>query len=445
MSGPIVAMTVRNAVVHDTRVLREARALADVGYEVVVVGLQAANSGGAPSDESIGGVRIVRVQASGALLTIVNKVILAPGAADGFVKRLVRRARLLRRPGRDVVVARTALSGGFGALSRILRMSLGPLRTAARAYAFQVTAGRAMAALQPAVYHCHDFNTVWAGRTAAKIHPAPVIYDAHELYVHQNLPRFTRRRKVLVRVVERAIARKAAAVITVNGSIADHLQRVYRIERPTVVRNIPTSAPASTPAPVLRALTGDAPILLYLGAITFGRGIAPVIRALPEIPGARLVCMGPVVREEYRGTLEALARSLGVGDRVVFEPPVAPEHVVTVSARATVGLCLIENVCLSYYLSLPNKLFESMHAGLPIVGSDFPEIGSLIERYGFGLTCDPADPAAIAAAIRKVLDDPALAAEMSAKALAAAADHTWALEAQVLQDLYARVAPLGAA
>lgn len=442
MTRPVVAMAVRNGVVHDTRVLREARALADVGYDVVIVGLRRADLG---ESEERDGVRIVRVEPQSVLLTLLTKVLLAPGAADRSVKRLVRRARMLRHPGQDVVVARTALSGVFGFKSRLLRIALGPLRTGLRAYAFQVTAGRAMAALRPVAYHCHDFHTVWAGRTAARIHPAPVLYDAHELYLHQNLPRFTRRRKVFVRFFEGMCARSAAAVITVNGSIAEYLERAYAIPRPVVVRNIPAGTPATTPVPSLPALAGSGPILLYLGGITTGRGIASVIRALPEVPDARLVCMGPVVRETTRDGFISLARSLGVDDRVRFEPPVAPEHVVAVSAQATVGVCLIEDVCLSYRLSLPNKLFECMHAGLPIVGSDFPEIAGLIERYGFGLTCDPADPSAIASAIRKIIDDPALASAMSAKALAAAAEHTWEHEATVLQDLYARIAPIGAA
>lgn len=418
-------MCVRNAVIHDARVRREARALADAGFTVTVVG---ALRGDAPPREERDGYTIVRVLPRSVLLSLVTKLTLAPRVIDRILKRIVRRLRMLAGAPHDLIVERTMFSGPL----EKLRRTLDPLRLALQAHAFQVVAGRAMAALQPAVYHCHDFNTLWAARVARRIHPAPFVYDSHEIYLHQSLPRFTRRRKILVRVVEGFMITRAAAVVAANASYGAHLAAFYDIPMPTVVRNIPDDLSAER-----TLVQPDAPpTLLYVGGIVRGRGIAQSIRALREIDGARLVCIGPVVREAYREEYEELARSLGLADRVSFEPPVPPHEVVETAARATVGLCLIEDVSLSYRLSLPNKLFECMHAGVPVVGSDFPEIGGLIERYGFGLTCDPADPSAIARAVNQILRNPTLAAEMRERALAAARENTWDAEADVLRDLY---------
>lgn len=421
-------MVVRNAVIHDARVRREARALVEAGYEVTVVG---ARRGEAAATEQRDGYTIVRVVPHTLILAIVTKLTLAPRVLDRVLKRLVRRVRRLLGAPRDLVIERTMLSAPLEALRR----SLDPMRLALQAHAFQVVAGRTMAALKPAAYHCHDFNTLWAARVARRIHDAPFVYDSHEIYLHQSLPRFTRGRKILVRTVEGMMIKRAAAVVAANASYGEHLSNFYNIIPPTVIRNIPDD---------LGAIRGpsqpdDPPILLYVGGIVSGRGIAQVIRALPDIERARFVCMGPVVRDAYRDEYEKLARDIGVADRVSFLPPVAPHEVVDVAARATIGMCLIEDTSLSYRLSLPNKLFECMHAGVPVIGSDFPEIGGLIDRYGFGLTCDPSDVSAIAKAVNMILNDPALETKLRERALDAARDNTWRAEADILRALYARL------
>jgi glycosyltransferase involved in cell wall biosynthesis len=115
---------------------------------------------------------------------------------------------------------------------------------------------------------------------------------------------------------------------------------------------------------------------------------------------------------------------------------VAPEDVVGVAANASVGLCTIRNVGLSYYLSLPNKVFEYIHAGLPVVVSDFPELRRLVETYGLGVTCDPEDPRSIAKAIETVSENP-VSERMREGARHAAQTLTWTRESMKLVDLYA--------
>lgn len=401
-SRPRVAMVVRNAILHDARVLRCARALSEVA-DVTIFGER--RKGSSPG-ERIGPIQIERIQGAGLMLTVVTKLALLASRAGA--------------PGR-----------------RIRRSIIEPMRVAARAYAFQTTAARHMAALKPAVYHCHDFNTVWAGVRARRIHRAPMIYDAHELYAYQSLPRFTRRRRLMVRLVERYVIRRAGAVISANDSFADRMHEMYGGTRATVVRNVPempdgveVDIDAERPQP---------PVLLYLGAIVDGRGIPAAIRAVAQIDGVVLRCVGPVVRQQCKEDYKALARELGVSDRVTIEPPVPPGDVVAFAAEATIGLCLIEDVAVSYRLSLPNKLFECMHAGLPLVGSDLPEIRRLIDRHGFGLTADPEDTDSVVRALRTILSDEALARKMRENALAAAKEHTWEKEAAIIREVFDRV------
>jgi glycosyltransferase involved in cell wall biosynthesis len=86
---------------------------------------------------------------------------------------------------------------------------------------------------------------------------------------------------------------------------------------------------------------------------------------------------------------------------------------------------MIENLGQSYYLSLPNKLFEYFAAGLPVIGSDFPEIGQVLRTSGAGIAVDPAEAGALAAAINLVLGDADMVMRMKQQATTAAATYTW--------------------
>jgi glycogen(starch) synthase len=117
--------------------------------------------------------------------------------------------------------------------------------------------------------------------------------------------------------------------------------------------------------------------------------------------------------------------------------PVPPAAVGSALAGAAVGLCLIQPICRSYELSLPNKLFEYAAAGVPVLASDLPVIGELVRRDGFGALAPADDPHTIAASLERLLEPDSwrLAAQC---ALAFAATHSWASEAQTLATAYRR-------
>ncbi|MFN2640576.1 MAG: glycosyltransferase [Actinomycetota bacterium] len=477
-TAPLVAMIVRNPVVHDARVLREAETLVENGYRVVLFGIKSKED--MATEEMFRGVRIVRLTPRSASLTFINTMMNAARGAERLRRRGSRQRRMLEDDaakdglGRAVSQAyrrgpRSGLSATLLAPSAMFRrrrlIETAPMehqdaadssvlgkglrtantlsrrvfmrpRSAAIALAFLKTAAKAMADIKPDVYHCHDFNTVWAGYRAVERWKAPLVYDSHEIYAHQNVAHPTRRRRWFVEAVERRVLKRAAAVITVNESIADYLARRYKIARPVVVMNVPWKSTPVAPAELPEPFRDDGLKILYLGGIMRGRGLEGAIRATALIPEAKLIMMGPVMRPMYQESLAKLAAELGIGDRVFFVPPVPPEAVTAVAAHATVGLAMINNICLSYYYSLPNKIFESMHAGLPVVASNFPEIRRVVEAYTVGVTCDPEDPAAIAAAIRAVIEDPQRYEQMRQNAKAAAALFTWDREAEKLRELY---------
>jgi glycosyltransferase involved in cell wall biosynthesis len=183
------------------------------------------------------------------------------------------------------------------------------------------------------------------------------------------------------------------------------------------------------------SIPGDQKLLIYVGGITFNRGLEELILSLDELPDCYLVCMG-YGNEQFKQHLLDLALKTGVEDRFSFFGPVPTDEVIHFAAGADLGVAPIANACVSYYYCSPNKLFEYMNAGLPVIASNFPELEKVVLGHGIGLTFDPSSPPAIARAARQILDDPGLANEMRRNALSASGKYNWENEALKLVGIY---------
>jgi glycosyltransferase involved in cell wall biosynthesis len=131
--------------------------------------------------------------------------------------------------------------------------------------------------------------------------------------------------------------------------------------------------------------------------------------------------------------LEDLVVERGLTSKVRFFGPVPNADLISYSASADIGLANIVNSSVSYNTSLPNKLFEYAMAGIPVVGSDSPEIGRVVTEEHIGEVCDADDPEALALAITTILEDPSRYAPGLEHA---AATYNWQVEQRKLLDLY---------
>jgi glycosyltransferase involved in cell wall biosynthesis len=407
-----VCMIVRNPCVRDARVLKEAKVLAEAGHDLVVIAIA---EPGVPDAEEKDGFRIRRVDP---LPTWVRRTLRLPGIARGGWDRKPvvgggappgTRRRWWQVAFRDALVTR------------------------------QLT--RAALAAPAEVYHAHDLNTLAAALAAARRHGARLVYDSHELYpeiaglVPRERARWTR--------VERRLIGSPDAVVAPSEGLADELARRYSIARQRVVMNCPPAGPApDRAASRLRALRRDGEALLvYAGGYTQNRGLDNLIRATGLLDGTRLVMVG---FGGVEGELRALAARERLGDRVVFHEPVAHEEVVPLVAGADVGLAPYLPLGLNNALAAPNKLFEYLHAGLPVAGSDLGDIRAVVEEHRVGGVFDAADPSSIATTVRALLADPDELAAMRARALAVAPRYSWQAQAAVLREIYETLAPRGA-
>jgi glycogen(starch) synthase len=176
------------------------------------------------------------------------------------------------------------------------------------------------------------------------------------------------------------------------------------------------------------------PLVIYVGGLMPGRGLEQTIDALALAPGMRLRAIGPG-SERYRAALMARARNAGVEDRLELEPAVPPTSVAAALKDATAGLCLIQPVCRSYELTLPNKLFEYAAAGVPVLASDLPVIAAVVRAQGLGEVVSPDDPEAIATALRQ-LSEPRRWSEAARRTREFATANEWNRESRTLAGAY---------
>src|SRR5215207_140864 len=414
--GRTALIIVRSPATHNSRELREAQILRDLGYRPRILGVVSEQV--RERQATVQGIPVTR---------------LSPTSPLSWVKMWLGKSRSpsTAAPGSAGSPSRNADAGGATSLAIRVHRWFWTIDYYRRAVA-------AVRDLRPDLIHCNDYNTMWVGVAARLMFGATVVYDCHELWPDRNLrpePRWW------LLACEFLFVRGAHRTITASPGYAEIMARRYRIPPPQVIRNIPADAPPdASAAGDLTAHPADAspatgePFVVYVGALTSGRGLEVSIRAVARVPGARLRLVGPS-HDHYRAELGELARREGVADRVEMAGAVPPGRLLDAIREASVGLVLIEPVCLSYRMSLPNKLFEYVAAGIPVLGSDLPSIGRLIVEHQIGLLAQPDEVSDIAAKLGEMLE-PRRNHEFRLAVRTAAERLRWEGESQLLADTY---------
>jgi len=301
------------------------------------------------------------------------------------------------------------------------------------------------ARIRPDLVHAHDLNALPIGWAIARLTGARLVYDSHELWADRSPGE--RRPGWFLRAglkAERFFGRRSDAVITVSDGIADLLRRDAGLRVDGIVRNLPEPAPPSSDSerggPLRRALGvgPDAPVLLYQGGLHPGRGLEGLVEAAARLPRASLV-LAFLGAGSLRAALEERAAALSLGSDVRFLEAVPPGELLEWTRGATLGLHPIEARGLNHRYCLPNKLFEYIQAGVPVLVSDLPEMRRVVEEYRVGETCPPGDPAALAERIGVMLSDPARLATYRRNTIRAASELNWNREKGRLAEVYRRL------
>ncbi|WP_323757909.1 glycosyltransferase [Roseivirga sp.] len=378
MAKKRVFSVVFNDLRNDNRVLNQAFSLASEGYDVTLMGIQRKTS--LPTEEQLNGVKIIRKR---------------------MMNNTIERIKYVR------------------AVYFILFVWLQFFRQARVKYD---------------IIHCHDLNTLQFGvlMKFIKLGKVKLIYDAHEYETQRN--GLHGLKWTYVKLKERLLIRFCDRVITVGPTIADEYVRLYGIEKPVVILNCPILRSEEVIKKNLFreqfGIPASKKIFLYQGYLYPGRGIEVILEAFDQLNLADgvLVFMG-------EGTLtDEIKKHKKYGESVFVHPFVLGDVLLGYTSSADCGIAFIEDISLSDRYCLPNKLFEYIAAGLPVISSGLPDLKKFINTYKVGTAADSNNVEGFIQAFNNLpnLDSPELARHiLNTRAL-----FNWGTQEKILFELY---------
>lgn len=402
----------------DRRIVLEGQSLAARGFNVTIV----ADLGSVVKDElTYPGVVLCNV------LTTPGGNPVLPGKSVFSVMKGVAKKALARWP-----AGHTAVRKAFFYIYYLLQPSgnarLSPLEEHYEGRALEIPAD---------IYVACDLPMLPPAFRAASERGSLLVYDAHEFYTEQ-ISLVSPERRTLVEAEKRLIS-KAHLVLTINESIADLFSMRYGVEKPEVIYNCTSPPPAFSREAhhnIIReklSLSRDVKVVLFQGGYLHGRNLeALVMSARHFSDGVMLVLLG---YGEYRAHLEKLASRHGKG-RVFFLDAVSQEELLAHSASADLGIIPYQPVDLNTKFCTPNKFFEFIQAGLPVLADvKLEELRRYIERERIGFLSDLSTPEVIAEAVNRIVAAEASLMEARALVNALAPRVSWEQEGKRFADL----------
>jgi glycosyltransferase involved in cell wall biosynthesis len=287
-------------------------------------------------------------------------------------------------------------------------------------------------------YHAHDITALPACYLAAVLRGKALVFDAHELPLTQD---YIMRRPLLTRFSRgllRLMMRRCTQTITVSPPLVSELSRLYGGPTATLVRNIPEyqEPPRDRRLHHHFGLPPSTKIALYQGGFQSNRSLDILVRAATSLKtGTVIVLMGAGSHREH---LADLIAELRVGDRVKLKEFVPYAELLAWTGSADLGLTIFTpDVSLSIRHCLPNKLFEYLMAGVPVLSTRLDAVVDLTHHYGVGRCVESTDPQAVAQAIDSLLADSNELHAMRERALRACkSELRWDVEALNLIAMY---------
>ena len=411
----------------DRRIIQQAVTLQTMGHHVILI---AGSLNGLSSFEWIQGVRVERFVATP--LAFFDKVVsnIFHGIFRGRIDRFLK-SRHPKHSSFEVESDEPQES-----MSRILRLLLLLLpRRHSLSFSERSLLER-VKFYSPDIMHVHDLPQLRLGSVAAKIFSVPLVYDAHELYTEiGTLSKFNRFK---LRRIENRYIKSCSAVTTVNPYIAAEMANRYEIEMPRVILNTLSFERPPQPENILRLFL-DLPIrneiVLYQGWMSPERGLDLLITAFSRVKdSAHLVFMG---YGDCQESLKNQCKVLGIENRVHFVPPVPQDELLAWTMCADVGVIPYPAIDLNHKFCSPNKLFEFIHAQVPIVANDLPFLRDVIVGEGIGVVAPIQDCQAFASAIESCLERALSLDEIYPAALVSARiKFSWSSQENILRSIF---------
>ncbi len=280
----------------------------------------------------------------------------------------------------------------------------------------------------------NDLDTLLPNFIISRLKNIPLVYDSHEYFT--ETPEVINRRfvKKTWEFIEKMIFPKLKDVFTVNESIAKIFEKKYNVHV-NVLRNIPpTFKPSVIKGKTELGLPENKNIIILQGAgINIHRGAEELIESLLYLDHILLLIIGS---GDVIELLKRQAKSLNLETKVRFIPKIPYNELYNYTVHAEIGFSLDKGTNPNYRLSLPNKLFDYIHAGTPVLVSQMVEIKRIVTQYQVGEFIESHEPRHIADKIRNMLENPEKLAFYRRNCISAAKELCWENEEKILKSVY---------
>lgn len=285
------------------------------------------------------------------------------------------------------------------------------------------------------ILHSNDLDTLLANYLAHKVKGGKLVYDSHEYFL--EVPELIARPRVkkIWGAIERFIFPYLKHVFTVNKSIADIYEAEYGIPV-KIMRNVPmlqndTSIQLKTKQEL--GLPENKKIILLQGAgINVDRGSEEILTAMQWIDAVFLI----VGSGDVLPKLKEMVKNLNLTDKVIFTGRVPFQKLQEYTKIADVGVTVDKDTNLNYRYSLPNKLFDYIHADIPVIASNLIEVSRVISTYQVGLVLTNHEPSKMAEEINSFLQNEILFSQAKKNTSKAKLLLNWSVEKDVLIKEY---------
>ncbi len=275
----------------------------------------------------------------------------------------------------------------------------------------------------------NDLDTLLGSFYASRLRLKTLIYDSHEYFT--ELPELVNREfpKKVWKLLESRILPRLKYAYTVSESIAKTYKKLYGIEM-KVVRNVPFKVSTGLKDEFIKNGTKQ---ILYQGSLNIGRGLEHMIDAMEFLDNAKLHIVGD---GDITEKLKERIIKKGVADKVELMGRIPFDELPSITNKADLGIALEENIGLNYYYALPNKLFDYIQAGIPVLVSPFPEMQKIVNKYEIGTVYDHKTPEALAEKIKEVFKLKNRYNKWKENTFKAAEELCWENEKVILKEIY---------
>ena len=258
--------------------------------------------------------------------------------------------------------------------------------------------------IKASIIFAEDIYTLPFVVILGKLKRAKIYYDSRELFGYLAGLKEKKFKQAFWKLTEKIFIRKADYVLVTGSMDSEFLEKEYGLKNIILLRNLPRYYKPTLQLDLRSHLNIDKTrrIILYQGVLLKGRGIEKVFSVLNELPNHVFVIAGG---GEYEEHYRKLAVQMNIAHQVFFLGKLTQEELPKITASVDVGVSLIENLSISYYHALPNKLFEYIMAEVPVITSNLPQMKEIVDKYDVGFAVDIDNKAELINALKKLAED----------------------------------------